>query len=73
MIWSKKKHDVGEIKVTRRFALFPTDINDGNHTVVWLGWYYEKSQYQPLVYPNHPYAWVIVSRTLQPPITKESK
>lgn len=55
MIWSKKKYDVGKIKITRRFALFPTDIDDGKHTVIWLGWYYETSQYRELRYPNHPY------------------
>ena len=33
MIFSKKKHEVGEIRYLRRFAFFPTDIDDGQYTV----------------------------------------
>jgi len=66
MIWSKKKHNLGTIRIRRRFAFFPTDIDDGNDTVAWMVWYYEKSEYGESRYYGEPYAWNIVSKTLLP-------
>ena len=67
MIFSKKKHEVGEIRYLRRFAFFPTDIDDGQYTVVWLRWYYEKVRYGEYGWDGRPYAWIKMQKMLNLP------
>lgn len=43
MKWKTKTYNVGDIRVLKNFALFPTYLSDGH--IIWLETYYIKQEF----------------------------